>query len=102
MAKYDKRFLKGLFKDTSHLDQPEGTWRHARNMLLNKTEGSVSNEGGNKLAGFLEGGSSKTGNQESTVVGKIEVNNDKIILFVTTQVTTTTYESEIGMWEKGR
>ena len=102
MAKYDKRFLKGLFKDTSHLDQPEGTWRHARNMLLNKTEGSVSNEGGNKLAGFLEGGSVKTGNQESTVVGKIEVNNDKIILFVTTQVTTTTYESEIGMWEKGR
>ena len=102
MAKYDKRFLKGLFKDTSHLDQPEGTWRHARNMLLNKTEGSVSNEGGNKLAGFLEGASIKTGNQESTVVGKIEVNNDKIILFVSTRITDTTYESEIGMWEKGR
>lgn len=41
----EKRFIKGLFKDTAHLDQPEATWRHARNMLLNSTDGAVSNEG---------------------------------------------------------
>ena len=28
-----KRFLKGLFKDTAHIDQPEGTWRYARNAI---------------------------------------------------------------------
>lgn len=102
MAKYDKRFGKGLFKDTAHIDQPEGSWRHARNMLLNETEGAVSNEGGTKLGGFLEGDISVTGNQDSKVIGKIEVNNDRIILFVLVQVGTNSYESEIGIWEKGK
>ena len=46
----EKRFLKGLFKDTGHIDQPNGTWRHARNMVVNDTEGAVSNEGGTTLA----------------------------------------------------
>jgi len=102
MAKYDKRFGKGLFKDTAHIDQPEGSWRHARNMLLNETEGAVSNEGGTKLRGFLKGNISVTGNQDSKVIGKIEVNNDRIILFVVVQVGTSSYESEIGIWEKGK
>ena len=101
MAKYDKRFGKGLFKDTAHIDQPEGSWRHARNMLLNETEGAVSNEGGTKLYGYLEGSDPKTGNQDAKVIGKIEVNNDRIILFVLIQVGTNSYESEIGIWEKG-
>ena len=101
MAKYDKRFGKGLFKDTAHIDQPEGSWRHARNMLLNETEGAVSNEGGTKLYGHLEGSDPKTGNQDAKVIGKIEVNNDRIILFVLIQVGTNSYESEIGIWEKG-
>ena len=49
----EKRFLKGLFKDTAHIDQPNGTWRYARNMVLNEKDGAVSNEGGNELAGHL-------------------------------------------------
>ena len=31
-----KRFLKGLFKDTAHIDQPEGTWRYAKNAIINE------------------------------------------------------------------
>ena len=29
-----KRFIKGLFKDTAHIDQPEGTWRYAKNAIV--------------------------------------------------------------------
>ena len=49
----EKRFLKGLFKDTGNIDQPEGTWRHARNMVLNDTDGAVSNEGGTAHTGSI-------------------------------------------------
>lgn len=49
----DKKFLKGLFKDTAPIDQPAGTWRYAKNMILNDTAGAVSNEGGNELSGHL-------------------------------------------------
>ena len=37
----DKRFIKGLFKDTAHIDQPEGSWRYARNMVTNDKKGSI-------------------------------------------------------------
>ena len=61
----EKRFIKGLFKDTGYIDQPEGSWRHAVNMVLNKTDGAVSNEGGTELAGHL-GSSPHTGSQIPT------------------------------------
>ena len=35
----DKRFIKGLFKDTAHIDQPEGTWRYAKNAIINNKTG---------------------------------------------------------------
>ena len=40
----DKRFIKGLFKDTAHIDQPEGSWRYAKNAVINNKKGSVSKE----------------------------------------------------------
>ncbi len=42
----EKRFLKGLFKDTGHLDQPEGTWRYALNAVLNTQKGARANVAG--------------------------------------------------------
>ena len=101
----EKRFIKGLFKDTAHLDQPEATWRHARNMLLNSTDGAVSNEGGTELSGHL-GTNTTTGAIKDKVIGAIEVNNDKVILFIVDVVdslvgTGTAPRSEIGIWENG-
>ena len=103
MGEYNKRFLKGLFKDTAHIDQPEGTWRHARNMLLNSTDGAVSNEGGTKLRGKM-GATSLSQNYK--LIGAIEVNDDKVILFLADVVSSiaappTTPLSEIAIWEKG-
>ena len=102
----EKRFIKGLFKDTSHLDQPEGSWRFARNAIINDTDGAISNEGGTKLDGHL-GSSRVTGDQNQKVIGKIEVNKDRVVLFVLDVITGTggfpgIPRSEIGIWEKGK
>ena len=40
------RYIKGLNKDTSPIDQIEGTWRHAKNVVMNTIKGGISNEKG--------------------------------------------------------
>ena len=93
----DKRFIKGLFKDTAHIDQPEGSWRYAKNAITNNKKGSISNEGGNEIAGHL-GENPVTGAQNDKVIGKIEVNDNRVILFVK-DVENIPGRSEIGIWE---
>ena len=94
----DKRFIKGLFKDTAHIDQPEGTWRYAKNAIVNNKKGSISNEGGTELAGHL-GNNQFVGAQNDLVIGKIEVNNNRVILFVK-EIDIVGYKrSEIGIWK---
>ena len=107
----EKRFIKGLFKDTAPLDQPEGSWRYARNMLLNKTDGALSNEGGTELSGYLgdryiDSKFLAVGDWNAKVIGKIEVDNDKIILFLINEeelnsTTIPVHSCEIGIWKNG-
>jgi len=97
----EKRFIKGLFKDTGNIDQPEGSWRYAKNTIINEKKGSVSNEGGTKLAGDINADSSL---HNEKIIGIIEVNEDKAILFIKDVVTAyappaTAPRSEIGVWE---
>ncbi len=47
------RYIQGLFKDTSHLDQPAGTVRYAKNAVVNRAYGAISNEEGNTLMASL-------------------------------------------------
>ena len=108
----EKRFLKGLFKDTGYIDQPEGTWRHAKNMILNEKTGSISNEGGTELSGYLgsrasDTNPSNTGDQESKVIGKIEISENRTILFLVNitnslAINSAPSRSEIGMWQNDR
>ena len=93
----DKRFIKGLFKDTAHIDQPEGSWRYAKNAITNNKKGSISNEGGTEIAGHL-GTNPFTGGQNDKVIGKIEVNENKVVLFIK-DVVSAPGKSEIGIWE---
>ena len=95
----EKRFVKGLFKDTGHIDQPEGSWRHARNMVINSTDGAVSNEAGNFMRGHL-GSDPAVGAQNDKVIGTIEVSEDRTIFFVT-DVVNSIPRSEIGIYEDG-
>tara|TARA_R100001594_G_scaffold102334_1_gene137051 strand:+ start:6330 stop:11804 length:5475 start_codon:yes stop_codon:yes gene_type:complete len=90
-----KKFLKGLFKDTAHIDQPEGTWRYARNTILNEKKGSISNEGGNFASG--------TGSiipPDHRAIGAIEVDDDRTIIF-SRHSDVNDKRSEIGMFNRG-
>jgi len=68
------RYIKGLFKDTSHIDQPAGTLRYAKNAVVNKTYGAISNEEGNTLMESLP--------EHSLVIGTIPLSDDKIVIFL--------------------
>ena len=85
MAKY----IKGLFKDTAHIDQPEGTWRYARNMNIHPITAAISNENGNVPIHLpftnIEEGQEINYNTlpvGSIVVGAIETSDDRIVLFI--------------------
>ncbi len=79
----DKRFIKGLFKDTAHIDQPEGSWRYALNAFLNQNDGAISNESGNEIDGVIAVPEYAQGNVEFyLVVGEIGIDNDRTILFL--------------------
>jgi len=86
------RYIQGLFKDTSHIDQPAGTLRYAKNAILNSTYGSISNEEGNTLMDSLP--------NYSTVIGAIPILDDKIVLFLRVDDPTTQLDAfcEIGVY----
>ena len=68
------KFIKGLNKDASPVDQPEGTYRYAKNILFNETAGAISNEPGNTtIGGFL--------NNDELAIGSIETTEDSVIFF---------------------
>ena len=76
------RFTKGLVKDTGVADQPPGTWRFARNVIVNKIDGAVSNEGGNKSIRQIGRKSDvRTVVDGYTVIGAIEITDDRVVLF---------------------
>lgn len=82
------RFIRGLFKDTSHIDQPMGTYRFARNAAINSTSGAVSNEPGTVDVATLPAG--------SVVVGTIPITDNRIVLCIKHGV-----QSEIGIYGFG-
>ena len=101
----EKKFIKGLFKDTSHIDQPEGSWRYALNAFLSDKDGSVSNEGGTfpdgKLPKVPTTGVSG-GVEQYLVIGTIRVDDNRVVLFLRDQRSDTSsniYRSAIAIWE---
>ena len=68
------RLIGGLFKDTSHVDQPAGSYRHAKNMTINTIYGANSVEFGNeKIADVSSIG---------IVIGTIPLDDDRVVYFV--------------------
>jgi hypothetical protein len=93
MAKY----VKGLFKDTAPEDQPEGTWRYAKNITMHPLDGALTVEPGIDHLEVINDGSLQVNNNDvyidnipsavlprfSVVVGAIEITDDRVILFIT-------------------
>ena len=96
MAKY----VKGLFKDTSPEDQPQGTWRYAKNMTMHPVDGCITIEPGITSVASILGNkyiseiSNDYADEEEiisqaswralcqVVIGTIEITDDRIILFI--------------------
>jgi len=93
----EKRFIKGLFKDTAHIDQPAGSWRYAKNAIINDKKGSVSNEGGTDYNTNITNKLKPLHNYK--VIGAIEVDQDRTVLFL--KKTTANFDSQIGLWKDG-
>ena len=70
MAKY----IKGLNKDTAPIDQPEGSYRYAKNVLSNETAGAISNEPGTSVINQVL-------DNNELVIGSIETTEDKVVLY---------------------
>ena len=64
--------FKGIFKDCNLVDQPEGTYREARNMLYNKLKDAVCNERGAKDIKPLSG----------KVLGSVSDGDNEIIFII--------------------
>ena len=70
MAKY----VKGLNKDAAPIDQPEGSYRYAKNVLSNETAGAISNEPGTSVINQVL-------DNNELVIGSIETTEDKVVLY---------------------
>ena len=84
------RFTKGLNRDVHPSDQPEGTWRYAKNAYVNRIDGAISNEFGTVPLAKVGRFKSSIGDnlQENgyivsgyKVVGTIEITDDRIVIF---------------------
>lgn len=80
MAKY----VKGIIKDTGAIDQPEGSYRYAKNAILNRVKGAVINEHGNVDISSLVPSSYPDTTAEVTVIGSIEITDDRVVYFAKT------------------
>ena len=69
MAKY----VQGLNKDTGPIDQPEGTYRYAKNAVLSKRVGAMVNEHGNSTHVSI--------GDNHVILGTIEITDGRIIVF---------------------
>ena len=101
----NKRYIKGLFKDTTYLDQPEGSYRYALNAIVQDKDGTISNETGNTIDGGFTGGPAAD-RENLLCIGHIEVADDKVVLFLRDRRnddldTPIFYNSLIAIWSKG-
>ena len=100
------KYIKGLNKDTGHVDQTEGTYRYAKNAILNDRAGSIQNEHGTTShVDFLVSEINTPDNpvESITVIGTIEITDDKIVAFAVSVssglVTSIIYLIEKSTWD---
>ncbi len=69
------KFVKGLNKDSGQVDQPEGSYRYAKNVISNETAGAISNEPGTSKVNTRRLAAGER------AIGTIETTTDLIVIF---------------------
>ena len=67
------KIFKGLHRDNHPSDQPEGTYRNARNIVVSRRRGAISNEEGTTDTSYLPEGYSQ--------IGRIPLPDGRIVVF---------------------
>ncbi len=81
------KFLKGLYKDSGLVDQPQSTHRDALNMVMNLDKGSISTEYGNTVSqssAKIDNSIPKVLGQDRKINGSILLPDNKFLLFYST------------------
>jgi hypothetical protein len=81
------KFLKGMFKDSGRLDQPENTYRDALNLIIDEKKNLVSNEYGTEYIGNLVYTYYQSGEPVDVAlspIGTIKLDDNSLIVFATT------------------
>jgi len=81
------KFLKGLYKDSGLVDQPQSTHRDALNMVMNLDKGSISTEYGNTVSQSSAKIAATIPNvlgQDRKINGSILLPDNKFLLFYST------------------
>lgn len=87
------KFLKGLYKDSALVDQPQSTHRDALNMVMNLDKGSVSTEYGNQASNassLIQASIPKVIGQDRKINGSILLPDNKFLVFYSQRYTNTT------------
>jgi len=90
------KFLKGLYKDSGLVDQPQGTHRDALNMVMNLDKGSISTEYGNTVSqssAKIAASIPKILGQDRKINGSILLPDNKFLLFYSTLYKTGDFSS---------
>ena len=93
------KLSKGLNRDANPVDQPEGTWRYAKNAIVKRDFGGISNEAGTDLGyGSLDTPitSGRSLSMGYKAIGKIEIESNINIIF---SYNAASQASEIGYWD---
>jgi hypothetical protein len=82
------KFNKGLHRDTDPLDQPEGTYRYAKNIAIEPNSGAVQFERGTEMSSLILGAYNPLPSPPVVAptagyraVGKIVLQDDKVVIF---------------------
>jgi len=89
------KFVKGMHRDANPIDQPVGTWRYAKNIVIPPGSGSVQSEHGTELVVNITAGYS--------ALGSIVLHDDTVIIFSVlpdaTNPATLPGISEVGLFD---
>jgi hypothetical protein len=101
------KFNKGLNRDTDPLDQPEGSYRYAKNVVIEPNSGSIQFERGTGNAVSLAGAYNPDTSTVAlttgyNIVGTIVLQDDTVVMF-SVYPNSTTYTSpgtsEVGLYD---